>query len=74
MEIKDLENIFSYHAPPNEEIRQAHEAIRNQCLRHSIDLNNQLPECDEKKYAIKALETVMFWANAAVARNAPKVE
>lgn len=72
MEVKDLENRFSFHPATTEETKQAHETIRNQCLRHATDLSNQLPESREKSLALTHLEEVMFWANAAVARNAPK--
>ena len=69
MEQSELEKRFSFHPATTEEKKQAHETIRNTCLRVSIDLNNQLPEGREKALALTHLEEVMFWANAAIARN-----
>lgn len=69
MENKDLENRFSFHPATTEEIKQAHETIRNTVLRFAVDLNDQLPEGREKSLAITKLEEVMFWANAAIARQ-----
>lgn len=68
MDIQDLENRFSFHPTNEDHIRQAHETVRNTCLRLALDLNSQIADCDEKKEAIKCLEQVMFWANAAIAR------
>ena len=69
MDNKDLENRFSFHPANTDEKKQAHETVRNTCLRLAIDLNNQMPNCDEKETAINKLEEVMFWANAGIARN-----
>jgi len=69
MEQSDLENRFSFHPAATEEKKQAHETIRNTCLRVAIDLNNQLPEGREKALALTHLEEVMFWSNAAIARK-----
>lgn len=69
MERSDLENRFSFHPANTEEKKQAHETVRNTCLRVAIDLNNLIPEGREKALALTHLEEVMFWANAGVARN-----
>jgi hypothetical protein len=69
MDNKDLENRFAYHKPKNEETAKTHEAIRTSCLNLAVEINWLVPECDEKKTAIKRLEEVMMWANAGVARN-----
>lgn len=69
MEVSDLENRFSFHPADTEEKKQAHETVRNTCLRVALDLNNLMPEGEEKKTAIKKLEEVMYWANAGIARN-----
>lgn len=66
---QELEKRFSFHPATTEEKKQAHETIRNTCLRVAIDLNNQLPEGREKALAITHLEEVMFWSNAAIARK-----
>jgi hypothetical protein len=69
MEIKDLENRFSFHPAVDEETKQAHEMVRNACLRLAIDFNNVLPDGREKSLVVTTLEEVMFWANAAIARK-----
>lgn len=69
MDIKDLENRFSFHPADTEEKKQAHETVRNTCLRLAIDLNTMMVDSREKSLAITGLEEVMFWANAGIARN-----
>ena len=69
MERSDLENRFSFHPANTEEKKQAHETVRNTCLRVAIDLNNLIPEGREKALALTHLEEVMFWANAGIARS-----
>lgn len=69
MENADLENRFSFHPANTEEKKQAHETIRNTCLRVAIDLNTIVPEGREKSLAITKLEEVMYWANAGIARK-----
>ena len=66
---EDLETRFSFHPANSEEKKQAHETVRNTCLRVATDFNNQLPEGREKALVITHLEEVMFWANAAIARK-----
>ncbi len=65
----DIENRFAFHAATTEEKRDAHTSIRQECRRLADDLNNRLPEGREKVVAITKLEEVMFWANAALARQ-----
>lgn len=69
MDVKDLENRFEFHPANKEETKQAHDNVRNMCLRFAIDLNNLVPEGREKSLAITHLEEVMLWANAGIARH-----
>lgn len=69
MDKADLENRFSFHPANTEEKKQAHEAIRNMCLRMAIDINASMADCREKSLAITSLEEVMFFANAGIARS-----
>lgn len=70
MDKADIANRFKFHPAATDEKKQAHQTVRNTCLRLALDLNNQMPEGGEKEMAIKKLEEVMFWANAGIARNA----
>lgn len=69
MEKSDLENRFTFHPANSGETKQAHETVRNTCLRVAIDLNDLLPEGREKSLVMTHLEEVMYWATAAIARN-----
>ena len=69
MDKKDLENRFMHHPIKNAETAEKHDTIRNTCLRLALDINNLVPDCDEKETAVKYLEEVMFWANAGIARQ-----
>lgn len=68
MDDKDLDNRFDYHKP-NEVKAGIHENVREECKNLAYFLNDFLPEGREKSLAITKLEEVMFWANAAIARN-----
>ncbi len=69
MQIAQINKKFNFHPAASEETANRHSAIRLTCLRAALALNDIAPECDEKEEAIKKLEEVMFWANAALARN-----
>lgn len=70
MTTDDLANRFGYHPANTEDKRQAHEDVRAYCRELAGYLNDALPDGREKSLAITNLETVMFWSNAAIARNA----
>lgn len=69
MSPQDIEHRFAFHAASTEEKRDAHTSVRQQCRQLADFLNEKLPEGREKSLAITHLEEVMFWGNAAIARN-----
>lgn len=69
----DIANRFAYHPPTTEERRQDHSALRFACLTMATYLNDNLPAGREKALAITHLEEVMFWGNAAIARQLEEV-
>lgn len=64
----EIENRFMYHAPKQGQ-PEKYEAIRSKAkeLAHMID--ELCPNSREKSVAMTELETAVFWANAAIARN-----
>lgn len=69
MQPTDIENRFAFHAATTEEKRDAHTSVRQQCRQLADFLNERLPEGREKSLAVTKLEEVMFWGNAALARD-----
>lgn len=74
MHSDDLANRFAFHAATTEEKRDAHTSVRQNCRALADFLNEKLPEGREKSLAITHLEEVMFWGNAALARQNPQAE
>ena len=65
---EEIENRFTYHSPSKEQI-PVYEGIRERAKEFAILLNEILPESREKSLAFTKLESVVFWANASIARN-----
>lgn len=66
---EDIANRFQFHAATTPARQGAHESVRTHCHELAGVLNDLLPEGREKSLAVTNLEQVMFWANAAVARQ-----
>lgn len=63
-----IEHNFTFHAP-NEDQPQRYEAIRSRAKEYALWLISVTPPSREQSLALTALEEVVFWANAAIARN-----
>lgn len=69
MDPVELRNRFAYHPPKTPERSEDHQKIRSECSIFAGMLDHVLPEGREKSLAMTKLEEVMFWANAAIARQ-----
>jgi len=65
----DIDNRFKFHPPTDAARKSAHETVREMCGTLAHALNEILPEGREKAVAYTKLEEVMFWSNAAIARE-----
>ena len=66
--VKRLENDFTYHSPMGDQPGR-YEEIRNHAKAYAQYLVSSTPPSREQSLALTALEEVVFWANAAIARN-----
>lgn len=66
---EDLENRFSYHPASTQARQDDHSTVRMWCLDLAYMLEDKIPSGREKSLALTKLEEVMFWANAAIARQ-----
>jgi hypothetical protein len=69
MDSRDIEHRFAFHTAPTQEKRDAHTSVRQQVRQLADNLNDQLPDGREKAIVMTKLEEVMFWGNAALARQ-----
>ena len=67
-EMERAENNFTYHAP-KEDQAERYEQIRAKAKEFNLLLLNLCPPSRERSVALTELETAVFWANAAIARN-----
>lgn len=64
---EDIDNIFSFHPPKNEDVAAAHEQVREGCRELAQDLKALCPDSPEQTTAIRKLQEAMMYANAAIA-------
>lgn len=70
MQPSDIDNRFTYHPPSAENDQPArYEQIRAEGKKLAHLLDDLVPDSREKSLAITHLEEVVFWSNAAIARN-----
>ena len=63
-----IENTFTYHATKGDQCER-YQAIREKAKEFAYLITEKCPDSREKSVAMTKLEEVMFWANAAIARN-----
>jgi hypothetical protein len=66
---QDLSSRFRFYPALTEERKAEHERVRAACMGLALELGELLPAGREYALAMTKLEEVMFWANAAVARQ-----
>ena len=65
---EQLENNFTYHSP-KEGQNEKYIAIRAKAKELAYLITELCPKSREQSIAMTELETSIFWANAAIARN-----
>ena len=68
MDVADLVNRFTYHAPQNGQ-SEMYQQLREQAHDLACLINDMCPESREKSLAITNLEQAVMWANASIARS-----
>lgn len=68
-ELKDLENRFTYHAPPDHKTINKYYQLRTLGKELAIKIADFCPDGREKSLAITKIEEAVMWANAAIARQ-----
>ncbi|QFG08629.1 hypothetical protein PBI_VANISOA_48 [Mycobacterium phage Vanisoa] len=66
----DITHRFAFHAATTAEKKAEHGTVRTTIADAAHELDALVPPGREKALAITKLEEAMFWANAAIARNA----
>lgn len=64
----DIANRFTYHAPKDDQPKR-YEEVRAAAYAYARLLLALCPESRERSVALTKLDEVVFWANAAIARN-----
>ena len=64
-----IEKSFTYHPPRDEAEIRAYQDIRASAKTLALIIDEIVPDSREKSLAITALEQVVFWSNAGVARH-----
>ena len=66
--VERIENNFTYH-PPKTGQPERYKLIREKAKELALLFERECPDSREKSIAMTELETSVFWANAAIARN-----
>lgn len=65
---KEIEKRFTYH-PPQRDQADRYQIIRRDAGQLAANICSLCPESRELSLALTKIEEVVFWANAAIARN-----
>lgn len=65
---EELENIFTYHMPINDQATR-YVSIRETALVLAHAINKMCPDSREKSLAITSVQQAVMWANASIAIN-----
>ena len=68
MDKKELENVFTYHAPTPDQVKD-YAKIRSEGKRLATIITKLCPDSREKSIAIRKIREAVMWANAAIACN-----
>ena len=68
MEQKQIDNIFTYHAPKGDQ-QDRYISLREEAWELASLINKACPESREKSLAITKLQECIMFANAAIAIN-----
>jgi hypothetical protein len=66
---EDLKHRFQFHPADDQNTKDAHEYVRQECVNLGLSILKTVPAGREQATAITNLEQVMFWANAGIARG-----
>lgn len=64
----NLDNIFTYHAPKNDQ-QERYVAIREQAKALAALIQASCPDSRERSTALTNVQQAVMWANAAIAIN-----
>jgi len=65
MNREEIEHLFTYH-PPQDDQPIRYEVIRENAKVFASKINDMVPECPEKAYAIAKIREAVMWANAGI--------
>lgn len=65
---KQIENRFTYHKPVEGQAER-YDTVREKAKEYAYKLAELCPESRELSHALNKLDEVVFWSNAAIARN-----
>lgn len=68
MTLKEIDNIFTYHAPKGNQ-SDKYEILRTRARDIACTINEFCPDSREKSLAITNLQQAIMWANASIAIN-----